>query len=251
MVVYLAFGRRTEVTVQQAEGMPLWYVTVGQGLLARRRCVRLLRDLWDRGARRYICREAPLAALAETAGLTPYPVLPLRLALLEKLLAVQCPAGAAEGAAVLRCGSGGEEIAGGALPVLAAWARCVRLDMERPEMLAGELLYRWGVAAGDGGRPVAVTVVCGAVQELPAGPVVYLTEDCAARQRLEWTAPGAEKLPVPATEALAAALVEAGRWRAADIRVLGCDAETEKPPQGRPCGGEGRRGAQPLAWREK
>ena len=234
MVVYLALGRRTEVTVRQAEGMPLWCVTVGQGLLARRRGVRLLRDLWDRGARRYICREAPLAALAETAGLTPYPVLPLRLALLEKLLAVQCPAGAAEGAAVLRCGSGGEEVAGGALPVLAAWARCVRLDMERPEVLAGELLYRWGVAAGDGGRPVAVTVVCGAVQELPAGPVVYLTEDCAA-----------------ATEALAAALVEAGRWRAADIRVLGCDAETEKPPQGRPCGGEGRRGAQPLAWWEK
>ena len=219
MVVYLAFGRRTEVTVQQAEGMPLWCVTVGQGLLARRRGVRLLRDLWDRGARWYICREAPLAALAEAAGLTPYPVLPLRLALLEKLLAVQCPAGAAEGAAVLRCGSGGEEVAGRALPVLAAWARCVRLDMERPEVLAGELLYRWGVAAGDGGRPVAVTVVCGEAAWPEAGPVVDLTEACGARQALVWTSPRAEGLPVPAGEALAAALTDTGKWKISDIHI--------------------------------
>lgn len=83
---------------------------------------------------------------------------------------------------MLRCGPGGEETARAALAVLARRARYVRLDMEDPSALAAELLYRWGIAAGDGGRRAALTVVCGDVREDTEGPAIYLTEDCGARQ---------------------------------------------------------------------
>ena len=219
MIVYMDWGRRTEAEVRTAAGLPLWVLTVGDGVFARRRGARLLDGLWARGARHCICRDAALEALAGAAGLRPVPVLPLRLALLERLLAVRCPGGLAERAAVLRCGRGGEETARRALEVLARRARCVRLDMERPEALAEELLYRWGVAEGDGGRPVAVTVVCGEAAWPEAGPVVDLTEACGARQALVWTSPRAEGLPVPVGEALAAALTDTGKWKISDIHI--------------------------------
>ena len=119
----------------------------------------------------------------------------------------------------LRCGPGGEETARAALAVLARRARYVRLDMEDPSALAAELLYRWGIAAGDGGRRAALTVVCGDVREDTEGPAIYLTEDCGARQTPVWTSPRAAALAVPVTEPLAAVLTAAGKWQISDIHI--------------------------------
>ena len=120
---------------------------------------------------------------------------------------------------MLRCGPGGEETARAALTVLARRARYVQLDMEDPSALAAELLYRWGIAAGDGGRRAALTVVCGDVREDTEGPAIYLTEDCGARQTPVWTSPRAAALAVPVTEPLAAVLTAAGKWQISDIHI--------------------------------
>ena len=88
-----------------------------------------------------------------------------------------------------------------------------------PAALAAELLYRWGIAAGDGGRRAALTVVCGDVREDMEGPAIYLTEDCGARQTPVWTSPRAAALAVPVTEPLAAVLTAAGKWQISDIHI--------------------------------
>ena len=160
-----------------------------------------------------------ILSLAEQVDITSYPVLPLRLALLGSLLDILCPGGLQNAAAVLRCGPGGEETARAALTVLARRARYVQLDMEDPAALAAELLYRWGIAAGDGGRRAALTVVCGDVREDTEGPAIYLTEDCGARQTPVWTSPRAAALAVPVTEPLAAVLTAAGKWQISDIHI--------------------------------
>ena len=95
------------------------------------------------------------------AGITPVGALPFRRAVAGQLLDTLCPEGLGDGCAVLRCGGSGEETARGLLPVLSSRARYVRLEGEGTASLARELMYRWGIAAGDGGRAAAVTVLCG------------------------------------------------------------------------------------------
>lgn len=219
MIVYMTQGQKTVLSRITVEGLPLHYLSVGRGYFARRRALHCLRQLYDSGVRRCICADGDLLPLAKQADITSYPVLPLRLALLGSLLDILCPGGLQNAAAVLRCGPGGEETARAALTVLARRARYVRLDMEDPAALAAELLYRWGIAAGDGGRRAALTVVCGDVREDTEGPAIYLTEDCGARQMPVWTSPRAAALAVPVTEPLAAVLTAAGKWQISDIHI--------------------------------
>lgn len=218
MIVYMTQGQKTVLSRITVEGLPLHYLSVGRGYFARRRALHCLRQLYDSGVRRCICADVYLLSLAKQADITSYPVLPLRLALLGSLLDILCPGGLQNAAAVLRCGPGGEETARAALTVLARRARYVQLDMEDPAALAAELLYRWGIAAGDGGRRAALTVVCGDVREDTEGPAIYLTEDCGARQTPVWTSPRAA-LAVPVTESLAAVLTAAGKWQISDIHI--------------------------------
>ena len=219
MIVYMTQGQKTVLSTIDMDGLPLHHLSVGKGYFARRRAMYRLCELHASGVRRCVCADAALLPLAEQVDITPYPVLPLRLALLDGLLDVLCPGGLQNAAAVLRCGPGGEETARAALTVLARRARYVQLDMEDPAALAAELLYRWGIAAGDGGRRAALTVVCGDVREDMEGPAIYLTEDCGARQTPVWTSPRAAALAVPVTEPLAAVLTAAGKWQISDIHI--------------------------------
>ena len=111
-----------------------------------------------------------------------------------------------------------EAAARAAAPVLARRARYLSLD-DPPHLLAQELLYRWGVSPGDGGRPAALTVLCGDCPPPEAAPVLYLTADCAARQQLLWTSPRMPAPQPPAAEQLAAALLDAGKWFPSDIHI--------------------------------
>ncbi len=167
-----------------------------------------------------ICADVYLLSAGGPGDAASYPCsAAVACALLGSLLDILCPGGLQNAAAVLRCGPGGEETARAALAVLARRARYVRLDMEDPSALAAELLYRWGIAAGDGGRRAALTVVCGDVREDTEGPAIYLTEDCGARQTPVWTSPRAAALAVPVTEPLAAVLTAAGKWQISDIHI--------------------------------
>ena len=172
MIVYMTQGQKTVLSRITVEGLPLHYLSVGRGYFARRRALHCLRQMYDSGVRRCICADGDLLPLAKQADIASYPVLPLRLALLGSLLDILCPGGLQNAAAVLHCGPGGEETARAALTVLARRARYVQLDMEDPAALAAELLYRWGIAAGDGGRRAALTVVCGDVREDTEGPAI-------------------------------------------------------------------------------
>ena len=204
MLVYITLGQKTDITTINMDGLPLHHLSVGRGYLARRRAVRWLRELHASGVRRCVCADAAL--------------LPLRLALLDGLLDVLCPGGLQNAAVLLRCGRGGEAAARAAAPVLARRARYLSLD-DPPHLLAQELLYRWGVSSGDGGRPAALTVLCGDCPPPEAAPVLYLTADCAARQRLLWTSPRMPAPQPPAAEQLAAALLDAGKWFPSDIHI--------------------------------
>lgn len=218
MLVYITSGQKTDITTINMDGLPLHHLSVGKGYLVRRRAVRWLRELYSSGVRRCICADAALLPLAEQVDITPYPVLPLRLALLDGLLDVLCPGGLQNAAVLLRCGRGGEAAARAAAPVLARRARYLSLD-DPPHLLAQELLYRWGVSPGDGGRPAALTVLCGDCPPPEAAPVLYLTADCAVRQRLLWTSPRMPAPQPPAAEQLAAALLDAGKWFPSDIHI--------------------------------
>ena len=162
MIVYITQARRTELSAVEVEGLPLWRLAVGGGFLARRRAAGLLEKLYDGGTRRCVCPEG-LRMLPLRAGITPVGVLPFRRAVAGQLLDTLCPEGLGGGCAVLRCGGSGEETARGLLSVLSSRARYVRLEGEGTASLARELMYRWGIAAGDGGRAAAVTVLCGEV----------------------------------------------------------------------------------------
>lgn len=219
MIVYMMQGQKTVLSRITVEGLPLHYLSVGRGYFARRRALHCLRQLYDSGVRRCICADVYLLSLAKQVDITSYPVLPLRLALLGSLLDILCPGGLQNTTVVLRCGPGGEETARAALAVLARRARYVQLDMEDPAALAAELLYRWGIAAGDGGRRAALTVLCGDCPPPEAAPVLYLSDDCAARQRLLWTSPRMPAPRPPGDEQLAAALLAAGKWQISDIHI--------------------------------
>ena len=138
MIVYITSGQKTDITTINMDGLPLHHLSVGSGYLARRRAVRWLRELHASGVRRCICAEAALLPLAEQVDITPYPVLPLRLALLDGLLDVLCPGGLQNAAVLLRCGRGGEAAARAAAPVLARRARYLALD-DPTHLLAQEL----------------------------------------------------------------------------------------------------------------
>ena len=138
MLVYITSGQKTDITTINMDGLPLHHLSVGRGYLARRRAVRWLRELHASGVRRCICADAALLPLAEQVDITPYPVLPLRLALLDGLLDVLCPGGLQNAAVLLRCGRGGEAAARAAAPVLARRARYLSLD-DPPHLLAQEL----------------------------------------------------------------------------------------------------------------
>ena len=96
----------------------------------------------------------------------------------------------------------------------------MRLEGEGTASLARELMYRWGIAAGDGGRAAAVTVLCGEGCRAPEGRTLYLTGDCGRYQRWAWTAPRGEGAAVAVTEELAGVLLEAGKWEASDIHII-------------------------------
>ena len=104
MLVYITSGQKTDITTINMDGLPLHHLSVGRGYLARRRAVRWLRELHASGVRRCVCADAALLPLAEQVDITPYPVLPLRLALLDGLLDVLCPGGL-QNAAVLLLGA--------------------------------------------------------------------------------------------------------------------------------------------------
>ena len=199
MLVYITSGQKTDITTINMDGLPLHHLSVGRGYLARRRAVRWLRELHASGVRRCVCADAALLPLAEQVDITPYPVLPLRLANSSPASPACCAARAAA-------------------PVLARRARYLSLD-DPPHLLAQELLYRWGVSPGDGGRPAALTVLCGDCPPPEAAPVLYLSDDCAARQQLLWTSPRMPAPQPPAAEQLAAALLDAGKWFPSDIHI--------------------------------
>lgn len=220
MLVYIAKGRKTGLSRMTVEGLEMRRLEVGRGFLARRRAVRLLEGLYERGVRRCVCADGGLCALTCAAGITPFSVLPLRLALLNDLLTLLCPTGLENGCAALHCGRNGEDAAWAVLPVLAARARYVRVEASHAEQLERELLYRWGIAAGSAGRCAAVTVLCGDDPPPPeGGAALWLTADCAVRQTLIWTARRASEVAVVVTEPLAAALVAEGKWQVSEIHI--------------------------------
>ena len=107
MIVYMTQGQKTVLSRITVEGLPLHYLSVGRGYFARRRALHFLRQLYDSGVRRCICADVYLLSLAKQADITSYPVLPLRLALLDGLLDVLCPGGLQNAAVLLRCGRTG------------------------------------------------------------------------------------------------------------------------------------------------
>ena len=135
MIVYMTQGQKTVLSRITVEGLPLHYLSVGRGYFARRRALHFLRQLYDSGVRRCICADVYLLSLAKQADITSYPVLPLRLALLDGLLDILCPGGLQNAAAVLRCGPGGEETARAALTVVCG---DVREDTEGPAIYLTE-----------------------------------------------------------------------------------------------------------------
>ena len=216
MYGYIRQGQRTVLTREVIGGVPFWVLTAGRGW-PRLRVRSLLRRLARHGVRTAVFEGDTWQTAAARYGIHPVPVGGLRLAKLEELLDCLCPA--LSGKTVRLCVGKDGGTARQAAQVLAKRARYVQLDMEDPAALAAELLYRWGIAAGDGGRRAALTVVCGDVREDTEGPAIYLTEDCGARQTPVWTSPRAAALAVPVTEPLAAVLTAAGKWQISDIHI--------------------------------
>ena len=86
MLVYITSGQKTNITTINMDGLPLHHLSVGKGYFARRRAMYRLRELYASGVRRCVCADTAFLPLAEQVDITPYPVLPLRLALLACLL---------------------------------------------------------------------------------------------------------------------------------------------------------------------
>lgn len=153
-----------------------------------------------------------MAAMAARYGIDPIPVLPLRLALLDRLLDALCIDGLPAAAVYLRCGRGGEAAARQAAAVLARRVRYIRLDEGDPAGLTELLLRRWGISPGDGGLTPALTVCTGHDASAVTGPVLYLTDDCARVQSVTY---GSPSLPEP----LLAALTAADKCQPSEIHV--------------------------------
>ncbi len=214
MLVYITHGSKTALAPAVLHGLSAWHLTVGRGLFARRRAGAYLHRLYASGVRRGAFEDEAVAALAARCGIDPVPVLPLRLALLERLLDALCIDGLPTGAVYLRCGRGGEAAARQAAAVLARRARYIRLDEGDPAGLTAMLLRRWGISPGDGGLTPVLTVCTGHEAPPADGPVLYLTDDCARVQQVTYGSPA---MP----ETLLAALAAAEKWQISEIHVSG------------------------------
>ena len=202
MLVYITQSAKTTLVPITVRGLPLWHLAVGSGFFARRRAAAYLRHLYASGIRRGVFEDERMAAMAARYGIDPIPVLPLRLALLDRLLDALCIDGLPAAAVYLRCGRGGEAAARQAAAVLARRVRYIRLDEGDPAGLTELLLRRWGISPGDGGLTPALTVCTGHDASAVTGPVLYLTDDCARVQSVTY---GSPSLPEPLLAALTAA----------------------------------------------
>ena len=212
MLVYITQSAKTTLAPITVRGLPLWRLGVGGGFFARRRAAAYLRHLYASGIRRGVFEDERMAAMAARYGIDPVPVLPLRLALLDRLLDALCIDGLPAAAVYLRCGRGGEAAARQAAAVLARRVRYIRLDEGDPAGLTDLLLRRWGISPGDGGLTPALTVCTGHDASAVTGPVLYLTDDCARVQSVTYGSPA---LPEP----LLAALTAADKCQPSEIHV--------------------------------
>ena len=212
MLVYITQSAKTTLAPITVRGLPLWHLGVGGGFFARRRATAYLRHLYASGIRRGVFEDERMAAMAARYGIDPIPVLPLRLALLDRLLDALCIDGLPAAAVYLRCGRGGEAAARQAAAVLARRVRYIRLDEGDPAGLTDLLLRRWGISPGDGGLTPALTVCTGHDASAVTGPVLYLTDDCARVQSVTY---GSPSLPEP----LLAALTAADKCQPSEIHV--------------------------------
>lgn len=212
MLVYITQSAKTTLAPITVRGLPLWHLAVGGGFFARRRAGAYLRRLYASGVRRGVFEDERMAAMAARYGIDPIPVLPLRLALLDRLLDALCIDGLPAAAVYLRCGRGGEAAARHAAAVLARRARYIRLDEGDPAGLTDLLLHRWGISPGDGGLTPALTVCTGHDAPTIDGPALYLTDDCARVQSVTYASPS---LPEP----LLAALTAADKCQPSEIHV--------------------------------
>ncbi len=212
MLVYITQSTKTTLAPITVRGLPLWHLGVGSGFFARRRAAAYLRHLYASGIRRGVFEGERMAAMAARYGIDPIPVLPLRLALLDRLLDALCIDGLPAAAVYLRCGRGGEAAARQAAAVLARRVRYIRLDEGDPAGLTDLLLRRWGISPGDGGLTPALTVCTGHDASAVTGPVLYLTDDCARVQSVTY---GSPSLPEP----LLAALTAADKCQPSEIHV--------------------------------
>lgn len=212
MLVYITQSAKTTLVPITVRGLPLWHLAVGSGFFARRRAAAYLRHLYASGIRRGVFEDERMAAMAARYGIDPIPVLPLRLALLDRLLDALCIDGLPAAAVYLRCGRGGEAAARQAAAVLARRVRYIRLDEGDPAGLTELLLRRWGISPGDGGLTPALTVCTGHDASAVTGPVLYLTDDCARVQSVTY---GSPSLPEP----LLAALTAADKCQSSEIHV--------------------------------
>lgn len=212
MLVYITQCAETTLAPITVRGLPLWHLAVGSGFFARRRAAAYLRRLYASGVRRGVFEDERMAAMAARYGIDPMPVLPLRLALLDRLLDALCIDGLPAAAVYLRCGRGGEAAARQAAAVLARRVRYIRLDEGDPAGLTDLLLRRWGISPGDGGLTPALTVCTGHDASAVTGPVLYLTDDCARVQSVTY---GSLSLPEP----LLAALTAADKCQPSEIHV--------------------------------
>lgn len=212
MLVYITQSAKTTLAPITVRGLPLWHLAVGSGFFARRRAAAYLRHLYASGVRRGVFEDERMAAMAARYGIDPIPVLPLRLALLDRLLDALCIDGLPAAAVYLCCGRGGEAAARQAAAVLARRVRYIRLDEGDPAGLTDLLLRRWGISPGDGGLTPALTVCTGHDASAVTGPVLYLTDDCARVQSVTY---GSPSLPEP----LLAALTAADKCQPSEIHV--------------------------------
>ena len=107
MLVYITQCAKTTLAPITVRGLPLWHLGVGGGFFARRRAGAYLRRLYASGVRRGVFEDERMAAMAARYGIDPVPVLPLRLALLDRLLDALCidglPAAALEQSGASLC----------------------------------------------------------------------------------------------------------------------------------------------------
>ena len=123
MLVYITQSAKTTLAPITVRGLPLWHLGVGGGFFARRRATAYLRHLYASGIRRGVFEDERMAAMAARYGIDPIPVLPLRLALLDRLLDALCIDGLPAAAVYLRCGRGGEAAARQAAAGISGWTR--------------------------------------------------------------------------------------------------------------------------------